>query len=431
MIEYMALLHNTLGARTDADFERLAGLRRMQRIALILLAAMAVIFAVSFALQDTYPWLTFVRAAAEGGMVGGLADWFAITALFRKPLGLPIPHTNLISAKKDEIGEGLGSFIEENFLADDVIHNKLSEISGARRAGEWIAKPANARKIDDLIAQSATAALTVLNDNDVQELLETLIKRHLIDSDWSPVAGRVVDEFASEGYQNTVIDIAADHFDDWLENHPEAFNGFVSRRTPGWLPSFVDKFVDTRLHSEVLKFVRDVRQNPDHPFRSTVDEFLHDFATDLQHEPVLQEQVHSLAQDVFESPRVRTLTTNMWDRVREVLLEQFANSNSEIRARIVQVLADFGVQLQHDRTLQFKIDVWVMQVVEHLVHTYRHDLAGVVIDTVQKWDSQEAAQKIELQIGKDLQFIRMNGTVVGALAGLTITVIAHVITALT
>lgn len=425
----MAIFRNTLGARSDADFAKLAGLRRMQRIALITLLGMAVVFAVSFALQDRVPWLTFVRAAAEGGMVGGLADWFAITALFRRPLGLPIPHTNLVSAKKNEIGEGLGSFIEENFLADDVIHDKLSRINGAERAGEWICRPHNARHIDQLVAQTAHAALTVLDDQDVQELLEALARRHLIEAEWSPVLGRALGELTAERYPDAVIDLAADHLDAWLVAHPQAFQALISRRTPDWLPSMVNRFVDARLHSEALRFVRDVRHNPEHPFRAVAHEFLADLAWDLQSAPELREQVHRLGREVFDSPRVRHLTTRVWERVREVLLEQFADPDSEIRQRIVRVLIDFGGKLQRDKTLQFKIDVWVMQVTEHLVRSYRHDLAGIVTDTVRKWDAQEAAQKIELQVGKDLQFIRMNGTVVGALAGLAITTVAHVVTA--
>jgi uncharacterized membrane-anchored protein YjiN (DUF445 family) len=426
----MVFIRNTLGASTEADFARLAQLRKMQGIALALLAVMAVIFAVTFALQDRFHWLTFVRAAAEGGMVGGLADWFAITALFRRPLKLPVPHTNLVSVKKDEIGEGLGAFIEENFLADDVIHDKLSEINGARMAGEWVSKPRNAAKVDDLLANAALASLTVLDDSDVQELLEGLARKHLVEAQWAPAIGRVGQQFVADGYQSTIIDLATDHLENWLMDHPEAFQRFVTRRVPSWMPGFANRFLDSRLHSEALRFIRDVRDNSDHPFRHTVDEFLNDFMLDLQNNSELQQQVEDLGREVFDSPRIRSLAEGVWSRIRELLVDQLEEPESEIRQRIRGVLCDFGTRLQNDPTLQFKIDVWVMKTVEHLVHSYRHELAGVVSDTVRSWDAQEAAQKIELQVGKDLQFIRINGTIVGSLAGLLITAIAHLATAL-
>ncbi len=426
----MRFSRNTLGAVTEADFVRLRQLRKMQGIALALLVFMALVFAVSFALQHRYPWLTFVRAAAEGGMVGGLADWFAITALFRHPLGLKIPHTNLVSAKRDDLGEGLGAFVEENFLADSVVHDKLATISGARAAGAWISMPDNAQKVDQFIADTAVGTLTVLNDSDVQELVEALARQHLVEADWAPLLGRFTEQFVTDGYQETLIDMAADRLELWLRAHPDAFEQIVNRRVPDWLPSIANRFLDSRLHSEALRFVVDVRQNPQHPFRDRVNDFLHGFARDLQHNEALQQQVADLGREVFDSPRVRTLAESVWSRLRELLTEQFRDPRSEIRNRVRLVLKDFGKRLRQDTTLQFKIDVWIMRTVEHLVRKYRSDLAGVITETVKNWDPQEAAQKIELQVGKDLQFIRMNGTVVGALAGLTITAVAHLVTAL-
>lgn len=402
----------------------------MQRIALVLLLVMGVIFAVSYGLQDRYPWLTFVRAAAEGGMVGGLADWFAITALFRKPLGLPIPHTNLVSTKKDDIGEGLGSFIEENFLADEVIHQKLSTIEGARRAGTWVSEPENARKVTAAGAQAALVALDFVSDRDVQQLFEDLLREHLIESNWSPVVGRAAEGFFAAGHHQTIVDMAAEHLEQWVSAHPEVFSQLVAERMPSWVPSIVDRFVDQRLHREVLGFLRDIQDNTQHPFRGAVDTFLYDLAKDLQQKPELIEQLHQFGHDVFASERVRELVDDVWLRVREVVTLQLRDEVSPLRQQVELVLIDFGRKLGQDPTLQYKIDVWVMRVVEQLVRTYRHDLASVITDTVQKWDATEAAEKIELQIGKDLQYIRINGTVVGALAGLAITGIAAAIQSL-
>lgn len=410
----------TLGAVTPEDFERLAQLRKMQAIALWLLVAMGLVFVVSFALQDRFPWLAFVRAASEGGMVGALADWFAVTALFRHPLGLKIPHTNLISNKKDEIGEGLGSFIEENFLADEVVHDKLSTISGARLAGEWLSDRAHAERLSAMIADAGLGALTVLNDNDVRELIEGLVRKHVVDPQWGPLLGRAVDSFVAGEHHEALLDVVADRIEDWLVAHPDAFDRVVSSRLPSWLPSVAGRFVDDRMHTETVRFVQAVRQDPAHPFREAMTGFLRDLASDLEEKPELQAQLEAFKHEVFDSPRIRALAANTWVAARSALVHMLEDEQSELRKRMVVALQDFGLRLLADPTLQFKIDVWVMQVVEHLVHSYRHDIANVVSETVRNWDAQQAAEKIELQIGKDLQFIRINGTVVGALAGLAI-----------
>ncbi|MBL3685988.1 DUF445 domain-containing protein [Leucobacter zeae] len=414
----------SLGAVTPDDFARLAGLRRMQAIAVGLLLGMAVLFVVSFLLQERIPWFGYVRAASEGGMVGALADWFAVTALFRHPLGLRIPHTNLISAKKDEIGTGLGSFIEENFLADDVVHDKLAEISGARRAGEWIADRGHAERVGGMIASAGLGALTVLDDDDVRELIEALVRKHVVDPEWGPVLGGAAESFVEGGHHEALLDIAASRLEEWLVAHPGAFDTVVSSRLPAWVPSVVDRFVDSRLHSEAVRFARNVAEDRQHPFRIAVGRFLGDLARDLREQEKLRGQLEAFKHEVFDSPRIRALAESTWTTARAALVEMLEDPGSDLRTRIVSALQDFGHKLQDDPTLQYKIDVWVMEVVEHLVRNYRHDLANVVSETVQRWDAQEAAEKIELQIGKDLQFIRINGTVIGALAGLAIYTIA-------
>lgn len=419
----------TLGAVTPADFDRLHALRRMQGIAVGLLIFMAVLFVVAFILQERIPWFGYVRAAAEGGMVGALADWFAVTALFRHPLGIPIPHTNLIANKKDEIGEGLGSFIEENFLSDEVVHDKLSQISGARMAGSWLREPGNAQRVSDMAAGIGLGALTVLDDRDVQDLIESLVRRHVIDPEWGPLLGRATESFVTGGHHESLVDLAADRLELWLVQHPQAFDKVISSRLPQWMPSIVEKFVDQRLHTEAVKFLQNVSADQDHPARIAITKFLHDLSQDLQEQEALQAQLELFKREVFDSPRIRSLAASTWQTARAAIVEMLEDPESELRGRLTAAVSDFGRKLESDATLQYKIDVWVMKIVEYLVHTYRHDLAQVVSDTVQRWDAKDAAEKIELQVGKDLQFIRINGTVIGSLAGLTIFTIAELIIA--
>lgn len=401
----------------------------MQGIAVGLLVFMAIVFVFSFVLQERIPWLGYVRAASEGGMVGALADWFAVTALFRHPLGIPIPHTNLIANKKDELGEGLGAFIEENFLSDEVVHEKLSSISGARMAGAWLREPGNAARVGEMVSSVGLGALTVLDDRDVQDLIESLVRRHIVDPEWGPLLGRATDTFVDGGHHESLIELVGNRIELWLVEHPQAFDKVVSSQLPSWVPSIVDRFVDQRLHSEAVKFVQHVTADQDHPARIAITKFLQDLARDLQGQTALQQQLESFKHEVFNSPRIRSLAGSTWQVARAAIVEMLEDPKSELRVRIAAALADFGIRLENDATLQYKIDVWVMNVVEYLVRTYRHDLAAVVTDTVQRWDTQEAAEKIELQVGKDLQFIRINGTVIGALAGLAIFTFADLVIA--
>src|SRR5690606_30861269 len=279
------------------EAERRRALRRMRAVAGSLLVLAAVVYVLTHG--PTGAW-GYVNAAAEASMLGAIADWFAVTALFRHPLRIPIPHTNLIANKKNEIGEGLGSFIEENFLADEVVHERLSTISGARIAGTWLQDSGNAAKITEFASQVGVAGLTVLSDSDVQDLLESLVRDHVIRPDWSPTIGQVSEQLLEAGHHTTLLDIAADHAEQWLINHPQAFDRIVSSRLPSWVPDVANRFVDLRAHKEVVRFVRAVREDADHPFRHAVDRFLGDLASDLQQRPELQAQVERLKHEIFD-----------------------------------------------------------------------------------------------------------------------------------
>ena len=281
----------------------------------------------------------------------------------------------------------------------------------------------------ELVANASLGALTVLDDSDVQELIEALVRRHVIDPPWGPLLGRSLESFVEGGHQEPLLDMAASRLEDWLVAHPEAFDRMLSNRLPSWVPGIAQRFVDDRLHGEAVRFARAVKSDRQHPFRLAVGRFLADLARDLGEKPELQAQLEAFKHEVFDSPRIRALAASTWATARAALVSLLEDPGSELRIRMVAALQDFGRRLLADHTLQYKIDVWVMQAVEHLVRRYRHDLANVVTETVQRWDAQEASEKIELQIGKDLQFIRINGTVVGSLTGLAIYTVAALVIA--
>ena len=432
----MTLIDETeqAGARparaVPTDAERLAALRRMKRVATGLLAAAALVFTVSFALQDSVPWLAYVRAAAEGAMVGALADWFAVTALFRYPLGLRIPHTAIIPTRKDEIGATLGAFVEDEFLSDEVVVGKLRSIGIARRLGGWLATPANADRLTAEASVAVRGMMTLLGDDDVEDVIEKLARRHLFEPEWGPAIGRMGERLVAAGQQRAAVDALFEKAEGWLGAHPEAIGGLVTERLPRWMPEFVERFVDERAHKEVLGFVRAVREDPAHPMRETIDRYLADLANDLQHDPLMIGRLEQLKVDLLESPRVREFAGEVWASVKETLDTALADPGSELRQGFRSAVVEVGTRLTTDEELAAKVDDWVTDAAAYVVRNYRHEIAGVITETVERWDPRETTEKIELQVGRDLQFIRINGTVVGALAGLAIYTLATGVQAL-
>ncbi|MCK8608198.1 DUF445 domain-containing protein [Agromyces sp. C10] len=413
-----------------SDAERLDALVRMKRLATSLLLVAAVVFAFAFALQDSVPWLGYVRAAAEGAMVGALADWFAVTAIFRHPMGLRIPHTAIIPNRKDEIGAALGAFVQDEFLRDDVVRDKLQRMGLARRAGEWLREPTNAERVVTEASVAGRGVLTLLSDDDVAEVLEQLARRHLLEPEWGPAIGRVGARLVEADQQRAAVDAVFERAEAWLAEHPEAFGNMVSERLPRWMPGFVGRVVDDRAHREIVGFVAGVREDPRHPLRLAIDEWLAELAHDLQHDPAVIARVEQLKHDLADSPRLREFAGEAWSSIKETVTAALDDPDSDLRRRARRALTELGTRLATDAALAAKVDAWVTDAATYVVGRSRHEIAGLITETVERWDPTETTEKLELQVGRDLQVIRINGTVVGALAGLTIHAIATTVQSL-
>lgn len=422
-----ALADTSSGLLTDADRERLRGLRRMKAVALGALLFMAVLFVVGFALQERVHAFAYVRAAAEGGMVGALADWFAVTALFRRPLGLPIPHTAIIPTRKDEIGRNLGEFVETNFLEANVVRAKLASTPIAARLGAWLRTPEHAERVASEGAAMAQGVLRALSDDDVQDVIESLAREHLIEPGWGEPLGswleRVIDTEAHHG----AVDLAAETVAAWLDANPSAFEGLVSRRLPSWVPSVAQRLVDHTVYNEAVAFVGAVQADPAHPARRAIDGYLSRLAHNLQHDEPTRARLEQAKATLFDSPGIRRLAAEAWGTAKQGLLRELDQPASALRTRLRDALAEVGARLEDEPSLQARVDTWVTDAAVFLVGRYRHDIASLITDTVERWDPQETTEKIELMVGRDLQYIRLNGTVVGALAGLVIFTIAHAV----
>ncbi len=410
---------------SPSDQERRRSLRVMKAVALGALIAMAIVFVVAFALEEQVPAMAYVRAAAEGAMVGALADWFAVTALFRHPLGVPIPHTAIIPNRKDEIGRTLGEFVETNFLESEVVRSKLESTHIAQRAGEWLSEPEHAESLAAEASTMASGVLRALSDDEVQDLISDLAREHLLSPEWGPALGgwlgRVVEADAHRG----AVDLAVDSIGTWLNANHAAFSGLVSRRLPSWVPSVAMRLVDDTVYNEAVKFVAAVKADPDHQARRAIDGYLVRLADNLQEDPQTIERLEEAKSSVFDSPRLRELATEAWNTAKAGLLSALADPESGLRRRLTAALSEVGGRLSTDHALQARVDKRVTDAAVFLVARYRHDIASIITDTVEKWDPAETTEKIELMVGRDLQYIRINGTIVGALAGLAIFTLAH------
>ncbi len=407
--------------RVDAA-TRANDLRKMKRLATGLLLVAAVIFLVArlWEVNAGPAWIGYVRAMAEAGMVGALADWFAVTALFRRPLGLPIPHTAIIPTKKDVLGDSLGDFVGENFLSEAVVRDKLARVEVSTRVGAWIAQQANADRVTAELATAAGGIVTVLRDDAVQEVIEQVLVRKLMERPIGPPLGAVLSGVLADGAHHRLVDLVCDRAYDWVTGNHDMVLRIVHERAPTWSPRFIDDLVADKVFAEVQNFAWAVKTDPEHPLRKAVDTFLIEFATDLQHDPDTIERAERIKAQVVEHPDVQKFIGQAWSTVKRLILDAAADPSSALRLRVRDGLVSLGDRLNTDPELRAKIDGWLADVAGYVVRHYRAEITTLITDTVARWDADETSRKVELQVGRDLQFIRINGTVVGSLAGLVI-----------
>ncbi|MQS37943.1 DUF445 domain-containing protein [Streptomyces katsurahamanus] len=414
-------------AYTEADAEKQRGVRRMKQTATGLLLFVALIFALATWAEKAGagPWAGYVAAAAEAGMVGALADWFAVTALFRHPLGIPIPHTAIIPSKKDQLGASLGTFVGENFLSGDVVRGRLRALGIGARLGAWLSDPAHADRVTAELSTALRGALTVLRDSDVQAVVGEAITRRANSVEIAPGVGKTLERVVADGAHHRAVDLVCSRAHDWLVTHAASVMDAVEGGAPGWTPRFVDRKVGERVYRELLRFVTEVRDMPGHPARGALDRFLDDFASDLQSDTETRARVERLKSDLVSRPEVQDVIASAWSSVRAMIISAAEDDRSELRLRARASLLSLGARLATDERLQSKVDGWVEDAAVYVVTTYRGEITSLISETVASWDAEHTSRKIEAHIGRDLQFIRINGTVVGALAGLLIYTVAH------
>ncbi|WP_323742446.1 DUF445 domain-containing protein [Nocardioides islandensis] len=400
-----------------ADEARRRGLRRMRTIAVSLLVFAAVVYV---ATRGQGGFLGFVNAGAEASMVGAIADWFAVTALFKHPLGIPVPHTALIPKRKDELGRGLEEFVGENFLQEGIIRDRVAAATISARVGSWLSNPANARRVADEAAELASIALGKVTDEHVRGFVQDALVPRFREEPISPLLGGLLDEVVRDDLHHGLVDLAVDEIAQWLVENPEQFAEVLEERAPWWAPDRLNSAVSRRLYREIVEWLLDIRHDPHHHARRALDSMLRQLAHDLLHDPDTQARTEHLKERLLDHPQVLSSSVDLWNALRRSLQTSLADPEGAVRQRVLAELSAFGSRLVADENLRKRLDLVAADAAVFAVERYGAEITAVITSTIERWDGKEAARRIELHVGRDLQFIRINGTIVGGLVGVVI-----------
>ena len=405
--------------------EKSARLRGMQRLATALLGAMLGLLALSVAFEDWHPWLKWVQAFAAAATVGAIADWFAVVALFHHPLGLPLPHTAIVPRNKDRIGESLGHFVEHNFLTAENVVRKLKERNLSLEAARWLARAENADDIASRLCTFIPGMLNALGDEDVKRLFDRAIASQIRKIDVANLASGVLSTLTAGGRHQALLDRALRALETWLVANQGAITekfGAASRYTP----RAFDRYVVAKFVAGIVALMHDVAQNPEHDIRRQFAAATEQFVDKLATSPEYRVHAEALKQELLDHLEREKYYQIVWEDMRERLKADVAAEHSVIRTHVRDIVLKLGAGLVEDEALQGKLNAWILQTVETAVVRHRHQVSQLITEVVRGWDTQEVSQKMELEIGKDLQYIRINGTLVGGLVG----VVLHAVTEL-
>ncbi len=405
-------------AEPESAALRARGLAAARRRATALLAGATVLFAVVTAFGAHGVLLGYVQAGAEASMVGGVADWFAVTALFRHPLGLPIPHTALIVERKDQFAATLGRFVQENFLTADVLAERLRSARLVPRLAAWLADEANAARFAGRAADLVVTVAETLRDEDVQRVLTAELTRAVEAVEVAPLAGRALRVIIAGGHHAEFFNAVLSGADGYLAGHYEELRELFEAESPRWVPDAVYRRVFDRMYDRLRQRLAAMAADPHDQARQQFEEWIATLPDRLETSPELRERGERLKRDVLGSASLRDWSSSLWQKAKEGLRIQAEDPESELRRRLADALVGGGRRLGSDRRLQDGLDRVIESGARALADQFHDELAGLVTGTIERWDAAETSSQLELLLGRDLQYIRINGTVVGAAVGL-------------
>lgn len=370
-------------------------------------------------------WVGLLRAGAEAGMVGGLADWFAVTALFRHPMGLPIPHTALVPRKKDQIAGDLSKFVGDNFLNADQIAQQISNANLSEKLGSFLAQPENAELVTDKACQFTVHAINAIDRTEAEALINQQVISRFTEPAWGPPLGRILDALIADGKVEPVVQEIISWGRVKVREMEPTVVTLIDERMPRWAPRFAKELVGERVYRELVVFMAEVDTDPQHEARGAIRRTLSQFAQDLQFDVEMITRIEELKQDIMGSHAAANLAGELWDAASESLIDAAVDPNSYLRRRGAASAQRLGERINNDALLREDLDRRIEGLARWSAKYAADEITGMIAKQIQSWDGQEAAEKIEVEVGKDLQFIRLNGTIVGALAGIAIYTVSH------
>lgn len=402
----------------------------MKRRATALLGVALLVFVVASVYEPLYPWLGYVRATAEASLVGGLADWFAVTALFRHPLGLPIPHTAIVATRKERIGQILGNFVQNHFLSREVIAANLRRVHPAERASQWLADREHARQISREFASGLVKTLDGLPTNELQDLLSQVVRNRVRTIRVAPALGKTLQLALADNRQEELLNATVRLAAEAVRNNRELIRDRVKQETPWWVPPVLDDKIYQKIIAAVERLLQDMVMDAAHPLRTAFDRAIRDFIERLQHSPDVIARAEALKEEWLMGAQTDELARKLWEGVRQAVTKYATGTDGGSNAGpnpLDSGLSEFGIALLSNPTLLAELDELLIDVTAGVVEKYRHEIGDLIAKTVASWDPEATSRRFELAVGRDLQFVRINGTLVGGLVGLAIYTITRLL----
>lgn len=420
MSSVMQRKRNVRRAELDpAEDRKIVRLKRMRTTATCVLAAMIVLLILCVIWQAQYSWLAWPRAFAEAGTVGAIADWYAVVALFRHPCGIPLPHTAVIPKNQQRIAESLGSFIEENLLTPEIVIARLSGFNAAQALAEWLAARENSALIAEALADSLPRLLDGIDGTDVEHLFDRLVKPRLRTLDVSRMAAQVLALVIEGNRHRPLLDRGLSAAQTWLSNNVGLIKAKFSEASKFTLPT-LDAYIVNKFVEGIAALMREVAANPEHELRRRFDVAVQHLSSELRTSAVYRRFGRLLLRDCIRHLEGSGYSRVVLEHVRAYVLADLGSKNPVVRDLLTGTLVSVGQGVVSEPSIQHKLNAWWLDVAGLLVQRHRHQLSALITDVVKSWDANEVSRKLEAEIGRDLQYIRINGTFVGGAVGVLI-----------
>jgi uncharacterized membrane-anchored protein YjiN (DUF445 family) len=393
----------------------------MRVLATVMLAAMAAIFIAAARLEEVHSAWGFVKAFAEAAMVGGIADWFAVTALFRHPLGIPIPHTAIIPKNKDRIGDTMAAFLRANFLIPSVVARRMQRVDVGGAIGGFLLAPPQQGRLWRGAARMVESVLEALGPERFGAIAKTALADRLRSFNAAPVIGEALDAAIAEDRHVPLLDEMVIWIARLVRTNEDLIRNMVHDRSGGFMRfTGLDAPLAGKIIDAIDKLLSELAMDPNHPLRAKIEDSLRELAGKLQNDPATQERVQQMKADLLANPAVEQWWLGVWERGRAGLLRAVRDPDSALAGEMGALLRQFGEALQDNPNFRRGINRFVRRAAVGVAADYGDGIVKLVSDTVRRWDAKTISDRVEQAVGRDLQFIRINGTVVGGLVGLVI-----------